>query len=198
MFTRVVQFTEAKDIDGGVQFTRETVAPLLRQQKGYRGMTASADHSSGVFGVLSMWDTEADREASESALAKAREEASKIVGGRQSVEHFEETLIDVIRVPMVGSALLIQRLSMNPAKVEENLRFFDSEVLPQIKAGPGLVAVRQMVNRETGDAIVGTVWADVASMDAAAEAALIRRRQAVQRVTFGEQSKRKIVLLDMP
>ena len=36
MFTRVVSFNGAQDIDGGVEFLRETVTPLLRQQKGYR------------------------------------------------------------------------------------------------------------------------------------------------------------------
>jgi heme-degrading monooxygenase HmoA len=71
-------------------------------------------------------------------------------------------------------------------------------VLPQIKANPGFCAVRNMINRQTGEGIVGTVWADKASTDAAAEAGEARREQAVQRgVTFGEQTKREIVFVDL-
>lgn len=198
MLTRVVNFTGAKDIDGGIRYIRETVAPLLRQQEGFRGITASADREGGVFGVLSLWETQAARDASESALAKTREEGQKIIGGHVSVELFEEVLLDLAGRPKVGSSLLIRRLSMNPQRVEENLDFFKREVLPQLKALPGLLAVRQMVNRETGDAVVGTVWADEASMQSAAEEGARRQQAADGRVRFGEQSRRELVFIELP
>jgi len=44
---------------------------------------------------------------------------------------------------------------------------------------------------------VGTVWADVASMDAAAEAAQQRQTQAEGRVRFGEQSKREVLFVQL-
>lgn len=198
MFSRVVSFTGAEDIDAGIQYTRETVAPLMHQQKGFRGTTASADRPGAVYGVLSIWETEADRDASESALAKVREEAQKIIGGQMSVEHFEEALVEVMQPPAVGSSLLIRRVSMDPAKVDDNLDYFKREVLPQIKANPGLLAVRQMINRETGDSMVGTVWADKASMEAAAEDSEKRQQAAAARVSFGEQSRREVVFVDLP
>jgi heme-degrading monooxygenase HmoA len=197
MFTRIVTFTGATDIDAGVRYLRDTVAPLLRKQKGFRGITASADRSGGVLGVLSLWDTEADRDASDSALAKSREEGQRLIGGQVTVELFEELMAEIAEPPTAGCSLLVRRISMDPAKVEENLDFFRREVLPQIKAGPGFRAVRQMVNRQTGEGMAGTVWADQAAMDAAAEAAEARRKQAAQRqVTFGEQSKRELVFVE--
>jgi heme-degrading monooxygenase HmoA len=88
---------------------------------------------------------------------------------------------------------------MDPAKIDENVDFFKREVVPQIKASPGFRALRNMINRQTGEGMVGTVWTDNASMEAAAEAAEARRQQAAQqRVTFGEQSRREIVFADMP
>jgi heme-degrading monooxygenase HmoA len=87
---------------------------------------------------------------------------------------------------------------MDPAKMEENLGFFRQEVLPEIKAQPGFCAVRNMINRRTGEGMVGTVWADRASADAAAKAAEARRERAAQRgVTLGEQTKREIVFIDL-
>ena len=97
MLTRVVTLVGANNIDAGVDFVRDEVAPLLRQQKGFRGLTASADRAGGVLGVLSLWETEADRDASESALAKTREDARGIIGGELTVETFEELVLDVVR-----------------------------------------------------------------------------------------------------
>jgi heme-degrading monooxygenase HmoA len=197
MFTRVVQFTGAKDLDAGVAFIRDTVAPVLRQQKGFRGMTASADRSAGVIGVLTLWETEADRDASESALSKVRNEGAKIIGGQMTVETFEELVLEMVGPPREGTSLLIRRVNMDPAKIDDNLNFFKETVLPQIKASPGFVAVRHMINRSTGDGIVGSIWADVASMNNAAEAAQQRQAQAEGRVSFGEQSKREVLFVEM-
>lgn len=197
MFTRVVQFAGAKDVDGGVAFVRDTVLPVLRQQKGFRGATASADRSGGVFGVLTLWETEADRDASESALLKVREEGAKIIGGEITVELYEEMVLEIVGLPREGASLLIRRVSMDPAKIDENVEFFKETVLPQIKTSPGCIAVRNMINRSTGDGIVGTLWADVASMDAAAETARQRQAQAAGRVSFGEQSKREVLLVEL-
>jgi heme-degrading monooxygenase HmoA len=198
MFNRIVTFTGITDIDAGVRYLQDTVAPLLRNQKGFRGVTASVDRSGGVLGVLSLWDTEADRDASDSALGKSREEGQRIIGGKVTVELFEELGAETVEPPTVGCSLLVRRISMDPAKVEENLDYFRREVLPLIKAGPGFRAMRQMINRQTGEGMVGTVWADQAAMDAAAEAAEARRQQAAQqRVTFGEQSKRELVFVEL-
>ena len=198
MFTRAVIFTGATDIDAGMRYLQDTVAPLLREQTGFRGVTASADRSAGVLGVLTLWETEADRDASEGTLVKAREEGQRVIGGAMTVEHFEELVVETGKPPAVGCSLLLRRISMDPAKIDENLGVFRRDVLPEIKANPGFCAVRAMVNRQTGEGIVGTVWADKASVDAAAEAAEARRQRAAQQgVTFGEQTKREIIFADM-
>jgi heme-degrading monooxygenase HmoA len=197
MYARIVTYAGATSIDAGVRYLEDTAAPLLRQQRGFRGVTASADRSGGVLGILSLWDTEADRDASESTLVKAREEGQQVIGGGFTVEHFEELLAETARPPAVGCSLLIRRLSMDPAKIEENLGFFRRDVLPQITASPGFCAVRNMINRQTGEGVAGTVWADRAAADAAVEIDDARRQQAAQRgVILGEQSKREIVFID--
>jgi heme-degrading monooxygenase HmoA len=198
MYTRVLTFTGAKNIDGGVDFIRQKVVPLLNEQEGYKGVNASADRSGGVFGILSLWDSEAAREASESALVKSRQEGLDIVGGELTVENFEQLLSEMSDPPGPGSALMVTRVSMDPAKVDENFAFFKSDVLPRIKASAGFQAVRNMTNRETGQGLVGTAWASQDAMKAAAAEALARRPEGVARgVSFGDTSYREILFADL-
>jgi heme-degrading monooxygenase HmoA len=200
MHVRVITFIGAKNIDDGLIFLREKVMPVVSGQQGYAGLTASADRQGGVFGILSLWETEADRHASEQALAGARQEALDIMGGEMTVENFEQVVIDMAGTPPgPGAALLVQRASMDPGKMDENLAFFKSEVAPLIKANPGFRALRQLVNRETGEAIVGTVWADTDSLRAALAQGQQRRQEAGDRgVSFGEFSEREILFTDLP
>jgi hypothetical protein len=83
--------------------------------------------------------------------------------------------------------------------VEENHEFFRTTVLPMIEASEGFVGARQLINRATGDGLVGTVWADAAALDAAAQVADERRPLGEARgITFGEQTKREILFVDLP
>lgn len=198
MFTRIVIFDGATDIDGGIDFIRDSATPVLREQNGYRGVVASANRGTGVVGALSLWEAAADREASDGALAKVREEGLGIIGGTLSVETYEQTLSEIAAPPVVGSSLLIRRISMDPSLVEDNFAFFEREVLPQIRATEGFLAIRHMIDRASGNGLVGTVWTNETTLKAAAEAAEERRKIAAgQRVTFGEQTTRTIEYVDL-
>ena len=147
MFTRVLTFRGAKNIDGGVGLVRDSATPVLREQKGYRGTNVSADRDGGVFGILSLWDTEANRDGSFDALAGLRQQALDVMGGELTVENFEELVQEVAAPPTVGSPLMITRVSMDPSKIDENMAFFKSEIVPRITAAPGFRALRNMMDR---------------------------------------------------
>ena len=198
MFSRVLTFRGAKNIDGGVGIVRDTL-PVLRGLKGYRGVTASADRDGGVFGILSLWETEADRDASLDALAGARQQGLDVLGGDLTVENFEELVVEMASPPPVGSALMVTRISMDPSKIDENVGFFKSSILPRITAAPGFLALRNMIDRKTGRGAVGTVWTDQAAMKSAAAEAQARRDEGRARgVKFEEDSYREILFADMP
>ena len=199
MFTRVLTFRGAKNFDDGLRLVREDALPVLQKLKGYRGMSVSADRDGGVFGILSLWDTEADREASFEPLVALRQQALDLMGGELTVEGFEELVQEVASPPTVGSALMVTRISMDPSKIDENLGFFKSEILPRITATPGFLALRNMIDRKTGRGVVGSVWADKDAMKNAAAEAQTRRAEARARgVSFEEDSYREILFADMP
>lgn len=198
MYARVLTFSGVNDIDAGVRFMQETAQPVVREQRGYQGMTASADRANGILGALSLWETEADRDASESALGKTRQEATALLGAELTVATMEELVVEMTRPPGIGSPLMLTRVSMDPAVIDENAEFFRREIVPQIKATPGFRALRNMINRQTGEGMVGTIWDDDQTMRAAADDAMARRQQAVGRgVTFGDITYREVVYIDL-
>jgi len=201
MFVRVLTFAGAENIDEGIRFVRDEAVPVLRQQHGYRGTAVSADRSGGVLGIVTRWDTEADRDASDSALAKTREDGHRLIGGTLAVELFEEPVWEVAQPPVAGTSVLrLRRTSMDPAKIDANLEFFRTVAVPELRATPGFQAVRNMIDRQDGSGMVGTVWADRSAMEAGEAAGAARRQRATadRGVTFGEESTREIAFADMP
>jgi heme-degrading monooxygenase HmoA len=198
VYTRVSTLTGVSDVDRFVEIL-QGVLPDMRAQRGYKGLTASADRAAGVVGVLSLWETEADRDASESAMAKDRDAAAGEVGAKVTVDNYEEAVVPMSGPPALGAALFITHFRMDPGKVDENIEFFKSTVAPDISSAPGFLALRNMVNRQTGEGIVGTVWESPEARDAAVEMAMARRGEAAGRgVDLGEPSRREVVLIDMP
>jgi heme-degrading monooxygenase HmoA len=188
--------TGAKNMDAGVAFLRDKVIPEVSGQKGFRGLTVSGNRSTGDFGILGLWETLADLEASDSSVSKLRQEAMKALGGEISVSVMEQVFADIVSPQdLVGHPLRIVQVKMDPAKVDEHLDFFRSTVVPEMKARPGFLAVRNMIARSTGEGVVGTIWADEQSMQASEPFAEERRQQAQTRgVEISEPRFRTILL----
>ena len=198
MYTRMLTFRGANDIDGGVTYLRQEALPILTAQHGYRGVTASGNRATKVFGILSLWETEDDRASSDSALGKAREEAVEVVGGNLTVEYLEQMVAEVVKPITIGCSLFVTRVSMDPSKVDENVAFFKSDVLPVFKSQPGFCALRNMMDRTTGKGAVGSVWETKEALDAFIAMQPERRKIAESRgVSFDEQETREILFADI-
>jgi heme-degrading monooxygenase HmoA len=196
MHARLTTVTGATKIDDGVAYLRDSVLPQVQQQKGFQGLTASADRSTGLVLVLALWESEADLDASESVADKARSQSLKVLGGQAKVDRFEQTVWEVGAVrPQPGAKLHVRPIKMDPSRVDENLIFFKETVLPEIKETPGFMSVRQLTNRKSGEGRVGTIWADAASLETAQAKSEERRPMAAgQGVEFGEDMVLELVL----
>jgi hypothetical protein len=188
MHARLTTVTGATEIDKGVVYLRDSVLPQVQQQKGFGGLSASANRSTGLVLVLALWESEADLDASESVADKARNESLKVLGGEAKVERFEQAISEVGQTrPQPGAKLHVRPVKMEPTRVDENLAYFKEAVLPEIKGTAGFMSVRLLMNRMTGDGRVGTVWADTATLDGARAKSEARRSTAAGRgVEFGE------------
>jgi len=200
VFVRMTLTDGVTDVDAAAAQLRDEVLPQVKELKGFRGITASADREAGVVGILTLWETEADMKASDAAASQMRENAVKAMGGRLvEVQAYEQVVQEIGGTPPgPGSPLLITPTKMDPAKVDENVEFFKANVLPDIKSTPGFRAVRNMINRSTGEGMVGIVLADDASVQEARARAVKRRERAAQQgVELGQISRREVIFTAM-
>jgi hypothetical protein len=188
MHAHITTVTGATDIDSGLALLRDQVVPQMQQQKGFRGLSASGDRTAGVVTVLSLWESPVDLEASESATCNARSDAVRLMGGQISVERYEQNVWEVGDTrPGPGAKLHIRNIKVDPNCIDGNLEFFCQTVAPDMKARPGFLAVRHLIDRNTGEGRVGSLWIDEGSLAASLARSEQRRAAAKSRgVEFGE------------
>jgi hypothetical protein len=194
---RQLTFRGATDVDAAVTYVRERVVPVLNEQHGFRGVSVSADPENGVLAVLLMWAAEEDLQAGDSATDKAWGGAVKVVGEVVTVETYEQTTEAIARAPVAGNVLVVTRLTVDPSSIDDQVAFFERDVLPVIEAQPGFCSMRTMVNRCYGRCVVGIVWQDRRSLDAYLVSMPEMRDIARERgIRFDELSARDIVLFE--
>ena len=192
---RITQLEDVKDVDKATAVLRDEILPGIKGLKGFRGITASADRSTGTVAILSMWDSEADQRASAEAITQLRDSATESIGGRLGeVRSYEQLLQEVTAPPEPGSRLLVTPTKMDPGKIEQNLAFFKANVLPDIMSIPGFRAVRYLVDRQAGEGMVGVVLTDESSVKEAEARAEKRRGAAAQQgVELGQRVQREVI-----
>jgi heme-degrading monooxygenase HmoA len=195
MYARLTTVRGTNRFDEAVRYLTETILPEIRQQKGFNSVNLAGNRSAGVLKALTIWEAEADRDSSEGFSEKTQKQILEILGGELSVDRFEQVLLEIGSTPPgPGAKLHIRPVKMDPAKVDENLEFFRQTVLPDIKATPGFQGVRQLINRQSGEGTVATVWADEAALETALKKAEARRPVGESRgIEFGQDEVLEIL-----
>ena len=199
MHARLTTVTGAADIDGGAAFVRDQAVHDLSQQKGFKGITCSADRTTGVIGILSLWETEADLDASESAADKTRGEGLKVIGGQPTVSRYEQIAEGMGSTPPEpGSLLRVTPWTCDPAQIDSIRAFFHSDVVPTLTARAGLCSIRGFADRQTGTGMIGSVWADEAAMEASLDTIMELRTKGTRLgMAFGEANFRELLFAQM-
>jgi heme-degrading monooxygenase HmoA len=94
---RSIQFSaDPARIDAGLTHLRSTVLPALKTAEGFRALICAANRESGMGVVTTVWETEADRQASNTALADLRQDALDHFGASNVViENNESVHVDI-------------------------------------------------------------------------------------------------------
>jgi len=196
MFVRKTTFTGLEDVDAAVAFLRDTAIAERRHQRGARGLMASGNRLDGELEVMGYWDTDADLEASQVAVSAIRQEARRGVGGQVSTETMEEVFSESVGPEsVVGRSAVFVQIDFDPAKIDAVLGFLQSEVVPELTASTGFVAMHGLIDRRAGRGCMVSIWADDQALHAACEITDDRRRRGpIHGVSFGNHAYRTVML----
>jgi heme-degrading monooxygenase HmoA len=99
-FVRVADAHVPPDkIDDLVRFVREQALPTLQAQQGFRAALTAVNRTSGRSISVSVWDSAANREASESAIAPVRSQAIGMAGAQPATVSRYDVLLADIKLP---------------------------------------------------------------------------------------------------
>ena len=99
MFARVSTFQGPPDQTAeGIRLAREQILPAARLMDGFKGIYLLYDRESGKSLSVTLWETEADMQASEEAASRVRAQSAEASGDEViDVERYEvalQTLVD--------------------------------------------------------------------------------------------------------
>jgi hypothetical protein len=121
------------------------------------------------------------REA-DAALRPMREEAGTILGGSPQVEEWEIAVVHRDHRTSESTSVRCTWLRTDPARVDDAIEFFRSEVLPTAESMDGFCSASLMVDRQSGRAVSSVTWDSRQAMERSREAATQLRSQVAQRV----------------
>jgi heme-degrading monooxygenase HmoA len=102
-FVRVNDFTGSPaNIDEAITFARGRVLPALKAQKGFLASVVGVNRQTGRLIASSIWETAADREASEPVVQDLRREAGRLANSTDvRVELYETAFVEIKQTALV-------------------------------------------------------------------------------------------------
>lgn len=172
MYARSTTFHGRPDnIDAGIIFVTEEVAPMIDEMDGCLGLSLIVDRETGLCIATTSWESEAAMHASNEQLRPMRDRGRDILGGSIDVDMWE---IAVMHRPHHGECCRVSWVQGDPDPLLESFRV---GVMPQLEQTPGFCSASLLINRSTGLGCATTVWENRAAMEASRSSADKMRQQ---------------------
>jgi heme-degrading monooxygenase HmoA len=173
MYARVLRVNgDPAKADDGIETYRSRVAPALKEQGGYAGARLLINRETGAGMSITFWQDEQTLRASEAALASVRGDTMSRFGANDpTAENYEVVVQHRPQPTEAGNFVRVTSLDGDPAKVDEAIRHFETEVVPAVSQLAGSRAVVLFVDRSTGNALVATVWDTKKDLEASTDEA---------------------------
>jgi heme-degrading monooxygenase HmoA len=173
MHARVLRLTGTADkVDDGVENYESRVVPALREQDGYGGARLLVDRNTGASMSVTFWRDEAASRASYEALRSIRADASSRFGSTEpETKVYEAAVQHRPKATESGHWVRLSTLRGDPAKIDDGVRHFASQTVPEVEKLPGFRAAILMVDRASGETLVATVWDGKSELEASSDPA---------------------------
>lgn len=160
-YARVIRLQggDPSKAEEGQRRWQEEILPALKQQPGFRGVSAMMNRKTGDGLNVSYWESE---KALRDATEKLRPIGDKIrqATGRQIVEEdiCEVAVEERFKPPKAGVWVRVTTLDGDPAKAASGIETYKSKVVPTVRDLSGCRAAILLLNRQTGKSFSGTIW----------------------------------------
>jgi hypothetical protein len=165
MYVRInTIYCDKANIDTAVDYIEDSDRSVVEAAAGNRGLATLVDRDAGLVVAASYWDEPAHSSAA--VLTKAREGAVLAANGSLTTESYE--IVAGAHAPVIAAGVVARmaRMRIEPARSAEVINFLEEEILPELAQYPGLCDAQILLNRDSGDCIVATVWRDDAAVEA--------------------------------
>ena len=132
--------------------------PAITAMDGCIGLSMLVDRESGLCIATSAWNDDQSMQAADASLRPMREEAGKILGGDVSVDEWEIAVLHRDHRTSDSTSVRCTWLRTDPARIDEAIEFFRSEVLPVAESMGGFCSASLMVDRGAGRAVSAVTW----------------------------------------
>jgi heme-degrading monooxygenase HmoA len=161
-----------ENIDAGISFVKDEVAPMLDRIDGCRGLSLLVDRESGMCIATSSWESEEAMRASDEQVRPLRDRGRDVIGGEIQVDEWE---IAVMHRTHHAECCRVSWLEGDLDGLTEIMRV---GILPKLEEMDGFCSASLLVNRSTGLGCATTAWESRDAMEASRAAADDMRRQA--------------------
>src|SRR5687768_16406561 len=169
------------NIDAGIRYVAGEVMPAITAMDGCIGLSMLVDRVSGMCIATSAWKDDKSMHAADAALRPLREEAGKILGGDPSVDEWEIAVLHRDHRTSDSTSVRCTWLRSDPARIDEAIELFRSEVLPVAEAMAGFCSASLMVDRGNGRAVSSVTWDSRKAMEDSREDAAELRSMVAEK-----------------
>lgn len=180
MYIRATRVQNPPDaIEKGIAFFKEQVLPAAKATPGNAGAVLLVDRKTGSGVGITLWETAHALSASEQMGMSSRTQSAAATGGSiVNVERFEQVIQERSQPPKAGTFVRLSTLAGAPEKIDNAVKYVQTQVLSELKAQKGFRGLIMNVDRMTGRSTVATIWDTLADLEASEPKANGLRRTA--------------------
>jgi quinol monooxygenase YgiN len=176
--------------------------PVVRAQKGFRGLLCAADRATGNCAIVSIWESKEALDASEQAIASIRSETVDAVAAQLNRIELAEVLREVRVSPsQVGSRSRVVRLTSPAGSADKLVDFYETVAVPRLESQPGFLNGRFVrILDEEGRFAAVSHWTDAAALESSDKSSTALRDEvakAVAGTSIEEVSTSEIILIEL-
>jgi heme-degrading monooxygenase HmoA len=150
---------QTSSIDDGIAHVRDEIMPAVQAIDGCVGMSLLVDRQSGRCIATTAWESEEAMHASAEKASQLRDRATqRFQGNVENIEQWEIATLHRDHRSREGACTRATWIKGDPARIDENIEFYRTSVLPSLEDLEGFCSASLLIDRASGRAVASTTF----------------------------------------